>query len=56
MAGHGIDKTTQARERQHKAETKARNDKIKTKTEWLSEAQAAFNSYVRLRDRGKPGV
>jgi 5-methylcytosine-specific restriction endonuclease McrA len=56
MAGHGMDKATQARERQHKAETKTRKDKIKTKTEWLTEAQAAVNAYVRIRDRGKPCV
>jgi hypothetical protein len=52
MAGHGMDKATQARERQHKAETKTRKDKIKTKTEWLTEAQAAFNQYIRARDHG----
>ena len=56
MVGHGMDKATQARERQHKAETKTRKDKIKTKTEWLTEAQAAVNAYVRIRDRGKPCV
>jgi 5-methylcytosine-specific restriction endonuclease McrA len=39
-----------------KAQTKARKDKIKTKTEWLNEAQTAFNAYVRIRDRGKPCV
>jgi 5-methylcytosine-specific restriction endonuclease McrA len=56
MAGHGMDKAQEARERQHKAETKTRKDKIKTKTEWLTEAQAAVNAYVRIRDRGKPCV
>jgi hypothetical protein len=52
MAGHGMDKAQEARERQHKAETKTRKDKIKTKTEWLTEAQAAFNQYIRARDHG----
>ena len=51
MVGHGMDKAKTARERQHKAETKTRRDKIKSKTEWLNEAQAAFNAYVRERDR-----
>jgi hypothetical protein len=51
-----MDKATQARDRQHKQETKTRKDKIKTKTEWLTEAQAAVNAYVRIRDRGKPCV
>lgn len=35
-----------------KAQTKARKDKIKTKTEWLTEAQTAFNQYIRVRDHG----
>ncbi len=56
MAGHGMDKAQEARERQHKQETKTRKDRIKTKTEWLTEAQAAVNAYVRIRDRGKPCV
>ncbi len=51
-----MDKAKTIRERQHKAETKTRKDKIKTKTEWLTEAQAAVNAYVRIRDRGKPCV
>lgn len=29
---------------------------LKTKTKWKSEAQAAFNRYVRLRDAGKPCI
>jgi hypothetical protein len=53
MAGHGMDKAQEARERQHKQETKTRKDKIKTKTEWLTEAQAAFNQYIRARDHGQ---
>jgi len=52
MAGHGMDKAKHARERQHKAETKTRRDKIKSKTEWLNEAQTAFNAYIRARDHG----
>ena len=35
-----------------KAQTKARKDKIKTKTEWLNEAQKEFNAYIRARDHG----
>jgi hypothetical protein len=52
MVGHGIDKAQEARKRQHKQETKTRKDKIKTKTEWLTEAQTAFNQYIRARDHG----
>ena len=53
MAGHGMDKAQEARQRQHKQETKTRKDKIKSKTQWLAEAQAAFNAYIRARDHGQ---
>ena len=48
-----MDKAKTIRERQHKIETKTRRDKIKSKTEWLNEAQAAFNQYIRARDQEK---
>ncbi len=38
-------------QRQERAETKA---KLKTRSDWLKEAQAAWNSYVRARDLGLP--
>ena len=53
MVEYGKAAAKTARERQHKAETKTRRDKIKSKTEWLNEAQAAFNAYVRARDQAK---
>ena len=56
MVEYGKSAAKTARERQHKQETKTRKNKIKTKTEWLTEAQAAVNAYVRIRDRGKPCV
>lgn len=28
-------------------------DSIKTRTEWLKEAQMTFNKYIRMRDKGK---
>lgn len=39
------------KERQERAETKA---KLKTRADWLREAQAAWNGYVRARDAGLP--
>lgn len=48
-----MDKAKTARERLQRKETKARRDSIKSKTEWLNEAQAAFNAYVRARDQAK---
>ncbi|TCG09337.1 hypothetical protein BZM27_05920 [Paraburkholderia steynii] len=40
-------------ERKSLAERKA---KLKTRREWIAEAQAAFNAYVRERDYGKPCI
>jgi len=37
-------------------ENRARKESLKKRSEWLREAQAAFNSYIRVRDRGKPCV
>lgn len=38
---------------QERKETKA---KLKTRGEWIADAQAAFNRYIRLRDAGKPCI
>lgn len=37
-------------------EDKAKREKMKSKGEWVAEAQAAFNAYIRLRDAGKPCI
>lgn len=47
-------KEKQARAR--RAETKQRKEAIKTKGDWLKEAQAAFNRYIRVRDMRKPCI
>jgi hypothetical protein len=38
-----------------KTKAKLKND-LKTTTDWLKEAQKVFNTFVRLRDQGKPCV
>lgn len=35
---------------------RARKDRLKTRRDWLKEAQAAFNAYIRARDAGKPCI
>lgn len=35
---------------------KEKRDKLKTRGDWIKEAQVAFNRYVRLRDAGKPCI
>ena len=41
--------------KQRKADREKR-DRMKTRGEWVAEAQAAFNEYIRLRDFGKPCI
>lgn len=38
---------------QERKETKAKLEKLKTKGDYIKEAQSAFNKYVRFRDMGK---
>lgn len=41
------------RERKERKEAKA---KLKTRRDWLREAQAVFNRFIRLRDAGRPCI
>lgn len=43
-------------DRAERAELKKRKQALKSKSEWLKEAQAAFNRWVRLRDKGLPCI
>lgn len=42
--------------REQKRMDRKRLDKLKSRSEWAKEAQAAVNAYVRLRDHGKPCI
>lgn len=35
---------------------KLRKEKLKTRRDWIKEAQVAFNSYIRERDKNKPCI
>lgn len=52
----GRNKAKVARERQQAKETKQARERLKTRTEWLNDAQAVFNQYIRLRDAHLPCV
>ena len=39
-----------------KKETTERKTALKSRAEWLKEAQAVFNKYIRMRDEGKPCI
>lgn len=44
------------REKAYRKETKSRKDKLKSRNEYIKEAQKAFNKYIRLRDRDLPCI
>jgi hypothetical protein len=44
------------REKQERVETRARRQSLKTRSDWLKEAQAAFNAWIRERDAALPCI
>jgi len=49
-------KLRKAKEKSQRSERAAAKAKLKTKGEWLKEAQVAFNAYIRERDKCLPCV
>lgn len=43
-------------QRKEKRALRERRQRLKTRSEWLKEAQAEFNRYIRLRDANKPCI
>ena len=39
-----------------KDKDKARKEKLKSRAQWMKEAQAAFNAFIRRRDDGQPCI
>lgn len=63
MAAHGLEKARKSisrakasQQRQERKEHKEAKQRIKTRSEWLKEAQNAVNAYVRERDKDLPCV
>lgn len=53
---HVVEQSERKKKRQEKLqrdELRMRRERLKTHAEWLKEAQAAFNRYIRWRDFGK---
>ena len=50
------DKAKAEKERKAKQEHRQRKEAVKARSEWLSQAQAVFNHYIRLRDKGLPCI
>ena len=45
-----------AKEKKDKREIKAMREKNKSISQWRKELQQVFNTYIRLRDKGKPCI
>jgi hypothetical protein len=45
-----------AKAKQVRKEYRSAKQKMKSRADWLREAQAAFNRYIRLRDHDKPCI
>lgn len=46
----------QEKEKAKRKEMRQRKEKLKTRSDWMKEAQQAFNAYIRARDEGKPCI
>lgn len=49
-------KTVEAKAREARREIRERKEKIKTRSDWIREAQVEFNKYIRTRDADKPCI
>lgn len=49
-------KQQEATDKEQKQRDAKAKDKLKTRSQWIKECQAAFNSYIRARDYGKPCI
>ena len=51
-----LEHAKQARHKVVKSEIRQRKAQLKTKAQWLKEAQSAFNAFVRVRDHNLPCI
>lgn len=54
LTNAGKEKASKAREAKERAEHRVAKEKLKPRGQYMREAQAAWNRYVRARDLGKP--
>src|SRR6185437_11370643 len=50
------EKSAEKRNKKERAELRTRKEKIKTRSDYIKEAQIAFNAYIRCRDIDKPCI
>ena len=51
-----LDHVKSIKAKRERKETKERKAKLKTRRDWLREAQTAFNRFIRMRDAGQPCI
>ena len=56
LTNAGKEKARKAREAKERSENRQAKEKVKSKGEHAKEAQAVFNSWIRLRDHGLPCI
>jgi len=44
------------REKKNRSESRVRKEKLKTRSDYMKEAQVAFNAFIRARDKNKPCI
>jgi hypothetical protein len=50
------DKAKEARAKAERKADRAKREKLKTKSDYIKEAQRAFNAFVRIRDQERPCI
>ena len=50
------DKARKKREKVERAADRQKREKLKTRSDWIKDAQIAFNAYIRGRDAGRPCI
>lgn len=56
MTDYGRRKADEARQKQRRRETRQARQRLKTRSDWLRDAQTAFNAYIRARDAHLPCI
>ena len=56
LTNAGKEKARKDKEAKERAEHRVAKEKIKTRSQWIKEAQAEFNAFIRLRDKDLPCI
>ena len=53
---YGLKRSQALKVKRERAEHKKARENIKRRSDWIKEAQSAFNAYIRIRDKYKPCI